>query len=191
MILDKNFLNFITHISVQTSTLPVIMGLLRFKKIKGFYIPLLSILIISIIIELINFILAQNLINTYPIYKLYTLLELTFLSAFYAMYFQSERQKKLIKFVTFLFPIISLIDLYLNGWDKMDVLSTSIESIILICYSTYYFHSLSNNSSIEKLTEEPTFWINTGILFYFAGNFFIFLFNNYMLELNRIKHDFL
>ena len=44
---------------------------------------------------------------------------------------------------------------------------TAAESILLIPFCLYYFYELLNLPPFLKITEEPSFWITTGILFLF------------------------
>jgi hypothetical protein len=44
---------------------------------------------------------------------------------------------------------------------------TAAESILLMPFCLYYFYELLNIPPFSKITEEPSFWITTGILFLF------------------------
>ena len=54
MVVDHKFLDLISNISILISIIPVIVGLIRIKFIKGCYKPLFIILIVSILTEILN-----------------------------------------------------------------------------------------------------------------------------------------
>lgn len=52
-----------------------------------------------------------------------------------------------------------------SSFSKAFSVETTIESICLIPFCLFYFFELLNNPPLLKLTNEPAFWITTGILF--------------------------
>jgi hypothetical protein len=76
--------------------------------------------------------------------------------------------KKYLNFSCILFALFGII-----SWHTIpsptNALSfiTGAESISLIPFCLYYFYQLLNFPPFLKITEEPAFWITTGILFLF------------------------
>lgn len=48
----------------------------------------------------------------------------------------------------------------------------AIGAMILVLFSAAYFTKIMVEAKITKLSQEPLIWINSAILFYYAGNFF-------------------
>jgi hypothetical protein len=76
--------------------------------------------------------------------------------------------KKYLVFSCIIFTIIAVIIWYsIPSFYKAISIATTIESLSIIPFCFYYFFQLLNNPPFLKLTEEPSFWITTGILFLF------------------------
>lgn len=82
---------------------------------------------------------------------------------------------QLILFVFWVVDISWLEGLYSN----VSILR-ALESLLLTCLSLLAFNYLLTRLEDVSLTSNPVFWFNTAILIYFAGNFFVFLFMNYI-----------
>ncbi len=61
-------------------------------------------------------------------------------------------------------------------------ITTVFESCFLIVFSLRYFHKMLGELKVGRLRNFPFFWINCGILFYFASNLFLFAFGNLIME---------
>jgi len=64
-------------------------------------------------------------------------------------------------------------------------LARLLESLFVILLTlTYYYTSLRRPSS-AYIWREPMFWVSTGLLFFFAGNFLIYTFMNFAYYYHR------
>jgi hypothetical protein len=55
-------------------------------------------------------------------------------------------------------------------------------SILLIILASRFLYLLMEERPVEYVQTLPLFWVSFGTLFYFGGNLFFFLFNNYIHE---------
>ena len=93
------------------------------------------------------------------------------------------------KWNTGLMVVIALLaignTLFLQGIKENNTNIRTLESVLLILFSLLYFFQLARNLSVIHLEREPFFWFNTGVLLYFSGNAFIFLYSNYILKYSQ------
>ncbi len=142
----------------------------------------------SIFIELINLLFSKFGENNLYIFRFYTIIEFVLISLFYARFLRKYINVTVIYGLLPIFLFIAIIDYKIYGKDKLDSLAISVESIILICYALYLFYYIMKYLIIKNLLPSPMFWFNCAILIYFLGNFFLFTFNNYVINLDEQKH---
>ena len=76
--------------------------------------------------------------------------------------------KKYLLYSCILFPLIAIAIWFLiPSFARVVSVLNAIESISLIPFCLYYFFELLRNPTSVRLTEQPSFWITTGILFLF------------------------
>jgi hypothetical protein len=56
-----------------------------------------------------------------------------------------------------------------------------LESLLVIVFALSYYHTSLRRVSAIYIWHEPLFWVSTGLLFFFAGNFLIYTFVNFAL----------
>ncbi len=190
--MDVQFVIF--YIGIASSSvclIPFIIILINFKTINKHLIPLLWLLIINIVVEIVNVIFAQLGLNNQYIFHYFTVAEFTLISLFYSLFFSNYFSTWLIKILIPVFFILAYIDSRINGLNTVNNFSASVESIILIFYSLFFFYYVLNNLIFENLLSTPVFWLNTAILFYFSGNLILFVFSNHMERIDSIKYGIL
>lgn len=57
-----------------------------------------------------------------------------------------------------------------------------VQSILVLGMVGLYFRKLLHELTVRRLSQEPMFWISTGLLIYFLGYLQIALFSNYLLR---------
>ncbi|WP_035565498.1 hypothetical protein [Hymenobacter sp. IS2118] len=60
-----------------------------------------------------------------------------------------------------------------------------LESLSVILLVLAYYHVSLRRPSTAYIWQEPLFWVSTGLLFYFAGNFLIYTFVNFAYFYHR------
>jgi hypothetical protein len=184
---------FLTNaiITLFSSLTALIIGITNFKSAPAYLKPLLLYLAIVVPIEIwsaIHIIFREN--NMY-LFRIFTILEFTLLSLFYYRFFKAYFNSNFFYVVLPVFYAIAFFDYQKNGWDKLDDLSISVESVVFICYSLFLYYYVLKNLLFNNLLNSSVFWINTGILLYFSGNLVLFVFSNYLLVSNNSVHNIL
>lgn len=109
-------------------------------------------------------------------------LDILFLGVYFYQILESPWIKKI---------IISLIiiTLILTAWshlgtgrdfNRLDSFALSVENLAMIFMSLLFFYQLLNTLDIKNLLVYSNFWIVVGILVYFSGAFFNFIFAEYV-----------
>ena len=121
---------------------------------------------VTVIIELIATVLNYLDIDAYLIYNIYSI----FSFLFYLNWFYALLKHKLIKYLSLIFIIIAVINVFFQN-----ALANHLEFTfffgaisILICTFMYYSNALKEDE-VYILKQKLSFWIVTGILFFHIG----------------------
>jgi len=99
---------------------------------------------------------------------IFVILEYSIFSLLLSKFIRSVAAKKYLPLSCILFSISAVLIWYYNtSFTRAFSIETTIETISLIPFCLYYFFELLNNPPLAKLSDEPAFWITTGILFLF------------------------
>jgi hypothetical protein len=118
------------------------------------------------------------------LYNLHSMIRFVCFSLFF-IGLQQQGPTKLYKWLPLLSLLIfilnfSLIDDFFNPDSISGNLLTGEAYILLIYCIVYYLYKLRDDEM--TITEEPDFWVVTGLAFYVVANFFVFLFYGPMLK---------
>lgn len=105
----------------------------------------------------------------------YTIIEYLIFSL---VIYWSLKRKSLKRIILIAIPIFLLFSLYqyISGLsDKIDSLSITVENLILICFTLFYFFEQLVEPQDKFVYTSFRFWIILGILIYSTGTFFFFL----------------
>lgn len=75
--------------------------------------------------------------------------------------------------------------LFIQGLFEYASLVASIGALIIFLFSVIYFTKIMVEAKITKLSSEPLVWVNSALLFYYAGNFFYHMLFNLRLLASR------
>ena len=183
--MDTNLFGFI---SSSLSLLPFIVALFYIKKIKTYLIPVFVLAIVNVCVEVINHIYLRFNRNTNEILHIFTILEFCLLSLFFALFFKKYFNPIIIYLMMPLFLVVAYVDYKINGLNTTDSLSLTIESFILVVYTLFFYFYVLKNLIFDDLLSQPVFWMSMAVLFYFSGNFVLFVCGKYMARLDIDKY---
>lgn len=176
----NDFYDYLAIVSTLFSITAFIIGLACIKSIKGYLVPLFLYVSVSVVVEIINFILARLNTNNLYVFHFFSIIEFILLSLFYGLFFSKHIKRAYLLLPIPFFLIIAYVDYKINGLKSMDNFSASTESILLSVYALLSFQFIMRKLIFENILSAPFFWINSGILFYFAGNLLFCVFSNYI-----------
>lgn len=188
-------LNNVHYVLLFTITI----GLVRYKYLKNELIIIWYFILLGTFFE----ILSRSLIyfkvqNTLPALHLYTILEFIVIGLFYRKFFGTFFNQKSITFIIIGFTVLAIINgIFIQGIFNFNTYASGLESIIIIGLALLCFYKMLIELDTRDPTKQPIFWINSGFLFYFAGNLFIYILSNlikgdnHLLSLAWGMHAFL
>lgn len=169
---------YITFVVPLSVLIPIVYAFINYKYLNRALKILLGFIVFSAVMDAIDLVMARGYhLNTLAIFHIYTPFEFAFLSFFFAEFYD-KRGKIVIYLITGAFIIFCLYNtFFIQNTMKMNSYARSIEAVILIAYCMLFFSK--NNNDIEyKWSHHNTNWIVAGILLYYAGALFMFIFFN-------------
>ncbi len=139
-------------------------------------------IISSFFIELYSGILAKQGVNNHWLYYFHSIIEYFF---FAIIYFKLINAKigNYIQVILLAF-FIAVVALELTKVIKMPMLnsfSRIVESFALVILSLVSLFTMLQSLKEKRITNSYQFWLNSAVLFYFGGSFFLFLFTGTLL----------
>lgn len=144
----------------------------------------------------ISVVILNLLINRYSgteylSFRVFTIVECLTLILYLWLILSSKLAKTALVFLSFGFVTFSVWDLITNrNADTFDSIPTVIECIIIIGFSMFYFYEQLKNPQSLFLYSTPNFWVVVGLIIFFAGNFFIFIYAQSNSESVEFKNTF-
>jgi hypothetical protein len=84
--------------------------------------------------------------------------------------------------IVVLYVLFALVNLFIiQGPFNYNGYANSLASVCFILMSLTYFYVLIQQLPAESITKLPMFWINTAILIYHSGTFFLYLTADYLI----------
>lgn len=153
----------------------IVMGLVKVKSRTGDQLLLLSLIIISGLVELIGRMLWQKSMNNLFLYHFYTIIEFLLLGALYARNLAGLIKPFYMKVLIAAFVMFAVANtIFFQSLKEFNSNVTFVESLLLIVLSLAYFYKLLRDMNHRKLERVPMFWINMSVLTYFSGALLLF-----------------
>lgn len=133
--------------------------------------------------ESLGLYLMLNLRNNHFVFHVLQPVEYTLLSLFFQQSFTKPSVKRLVSASIIGFVAFCLIDtLLLESLSAPNSYSFAVEAVLLIGLSAYYLYQLLQSESYVPLRSIPEFWVSAGVLFFYAGAFFLMGLLNYLTK---------
>ncbi len=154
------------------------------SKIIVFYVALIFFL------EIIGGYYSAHKYNNHIIYLLFYFFETLCLFIFYQNSIKFNKINQYFKFITIV-VLLGIVYNIINSSSQLNDYSTTIQSLgfLIIALLSYYY--LLFIQKVYKLSNSSLFWINSGVFIYFAGSFFVSLFNTKILSSKDLSLSYL
>ena len=175
-----------TYLSMFSIIIPVLVVAIRWKTMNDLQRLIRNLVIVTFFSEAIIYALTFFTVNNLPVVHLFTVLQFAILVWVLRKGLKPSFSKKRSWALIFLFSCFAIVDaVFLNGIFNFNSYSRPLASFILLILVLSFFHKTLKELKIKSLHQEPIFWINIGVLIYFSGSLFIFLFTNYIKASNE------
>jgi len=126
----------------------------------------------------------------YLSYRIFTIIEGICLGFYLHSIILNKLAKRILKGLAAVFLVFALFDLKNSNADSFDSIPTVIECLILISFSIYYFYEQLKDPNNLFLYNTANFWIVVGIILFFSGNFFLFIYSQSSSNLPNWRNTF-
>lgn len=118
--------------------------------------------------------------ETIWLYNIHAFFTVWILGVYFRNLFQSSFKKNIATFLIVSVTAYLLVkNLVLHQFHTFDSIGYSLVSASVVLYVFLYFHQLLSNVTDENIFHNFNFWLTSGFLIYFLGNFIIFLSYHY------------
>lgn len=145
-------------------------GFAIIRKKDPFYLRVFPyFLLFDFIIEYLGVRRQQINQNNLAYYNFLAAVEFGFFTFFFSRTIPNDRIKKFLAKTVFVLPLICLVNyFFIQGPFVFNTYTFMIGSVIMIILAIiYYYQSFNHEIAVGRL-HKPSFWINTGILFFFV-----------------------
>ncbi len=164
------------HLSALSVLFPIYVSLSRYNGYDRLGRSLVSFLYVSALFDLAGLTTFHYKVNNLPLFHLFTLIELLFFGWLYAQAFEQIWLSNIVNGLTVLVAAFIVYKALLpDGMWRFNSVSKTAESVYLIVLSLLLFRQLLLQREVMFLDRHPLFWLNSGVLLYFAGNLFVFM----------------
>lgn len=109
-------------------------------------------------------------------YRIFTIVEGLSFGYYLTLIIQNSSAKKILISLGVIFLAFALFDLKNSKADTFDSIPTVIECLILLSFSIFYLYEQIKDPNNLFLYNTPNFWIVVGIILFFSGTFFLFIY---------------
>lgn len=175
----RSFSSFYLGYFVPAATLiPILAGLIYYKRLNKPLRMLLVYLIASFIINTAGSVLAAYSINNLPLLHVYTIVEVVTVMLYYLYAFGKGDIGKWIKAIMVVFPVICIINFtFFQSIYTFNTYTRPLAAIIIIVFTSWYLAVQSNIKNPELVTRSGRM-VAAGFMIYYCSSVFQFIFSN-------------
>jgi hypothetical protein len=179
----------INVLSTISGFLPVFAALINYKNLdKALKIAAVYCLVSVISDIAMQLMVRAGLPNNYPVIHIYIAVSIILLGAMYFDAFFNPQLKNTVlvtSSVVLAFAIANMF--FMEGINDYPSLSNTVLSVLITCFSLLYFYQLLTRQEFVHIEKQALFWINAGMLFYFAINIFVFMLFKRILSEHKVS----
>lgn len=166
----------------------IITALTYFRKGYPLYLKVFSVyLLLTFAIDCIGGIRSSQGLSTLTLYNYSSTFGFVFL--FWILYhiILNRTVKGILKINWWLFPVLVILNkLFLQKGAQFHTITYGLGSLIIVVAAISYFFELFRLEKPVKLTREPSFWICSGLLFFYASTFPLYAVINLLKDPSNI-----
>lgn len=179
--MNKEVAGLIMDLASFVSLLPLGMAIIRRRYLMQEQNILFALVVSAFVIEALSFFIGR-ILHQHNLFLLhiYTVIEFVALSTIYRFQLKSLYGARLFNVLLGVFIPVAILNAWVVDSSSMfNDYARALEAFILIMLVLSYFYKTLVDLKIQSLEREPMFWINAGVLIYFSGSLFIFIFGNF------------
>ncbi|MCR8561475.1 hypothetical protein KXD93_27725 [Mucilaginibacter sp. BJC16-A38] len=168
---------FYTYISVVSGVLPVFAALYNYRHLNNVLKIAALYFLISTMFDWGEEIASNyHVTNNFPAIHAIIIISLLFYTIIYYKAFSSLLLKRMVFILSSLgFLVLIVSTIFFEGFMDYPSISNTVLSMVAIVFSLVYFYQLLTRQEFVHIEKQGLFWINAGVLLYFATNVFLFM----------------
>jgi hypothetical protein len=169
----------IKYASIFSVAFPLILYLIRAKGVSRHAHMIGAMIVISALSDGVGYFVARAGISTAIIFNTYFVISFLLLCWFYYSVAQTATGRRLVQWGVGIFILAYIvIASFIQPFTQFQTLMWTTGGAIGIIFSISYFISVF--SAVRPMNDFGLLWINSGILFYFSFNLFLFVMSSYV-----------
>jgi hypothetical protein len=172
----------VLYCSIASDILPLLAALYNYRRLDGVLKLFAFFCLISLTFDFLEWILTKFQVrNNCPLLHLYILFEIIFFTVIYFQAFHGS----ILKRIALILGGAALVAIVCNAifiehiWTYPSI-SNTVLCLLMIILSLTYFYQLLTRQEFLHIDKQGLFWINSGVLFYYSINIFLFMLYNKM-----------
>ncbi len=170
----------------------LIIALFVYSNTRYSYIKIFPFfLLVTIIAEFLGLYFAKIHKPNVFIYNFFTVAEFIFYTLLIRHIIRNPKAKKIIAWCAVLYTATSIGNIFFfQGVQKFHTVTYSLGCLLIVIICFYYFMELFNSPRSEKLLADPSFWICSGLLFFYCCSFPLYAFSNFWFGFKWMRKSF-
>ena len=134
----------------------------------------------TFIIELISSYLSSYNKTNIQLYNFFGIFEIVFYFFLLSEVIKNRKIRKIVKGLIWIYPLICMLNIFFVQVNSFHTMTYVLGCLLMVSICIYYFFELFHLSHSISLMHEPSFWICSGLLFFYCCSFPIFGLLNYV-----------
>lgn len=176
------------YFSSLSAFLPLLLGLTHSKRIPSNLKCIVWLSAASVFADALSLLLLNRDISNWFIVDLFFIVQFSLLYTC----FRSSLSNRYLEISFWLFFVFAIVNYaFLEQQNTFNTTTAYVGGIFLMSVALFYLQKLLRENVRESVTNLPLLWISYGILTYYSGTLFLFLFNNYLVMHYPQSHYFI
>lgn len=150
-------------------------------KNQSFYLYIFPVnLAFVLVMELVAIRLANKGVSNVHLYNILSSGQIVFYLWLFNQIIKDGRVRRVLRIAAIVYPVFVLLNKFLvqKGAQYLS-LTVALGSLCIVLAAIYYFYELFQSEKSINLVREPSFWIASGLLFFYSCSFPLFSLLNY------------
>ena len=171
----------LTDVYISFILLSALAGIaVYFQKQSPLYLKLFPIfLFLAFGMEVSGFVLSKRGERTLMLYNVYTTLEYVFYLWVLYRVIRNPKIRTVLRQLFWIYPLLALLNIQFVQKNNFHTLTYSIGAILVVLTCIYYFLELFRSNHSIKMVRQTSFWICSGLLFYYCCSYPFFAVANF------------
>ena len=164
----------LVNITVVSNFFPVLAAIYNYRRLDSVMKLMALFCQVSVLPDTAGLFFKMH--NSLPLMHLFDLLAVAFFTMIYCKVFYKPVLKKITLILGGVSASVMIGNVFfIEGPFVYPSISNTVLSLFLVPLSLIYFYQLLSRQEFVHIEKQGLFWINAGVLFYFAINIFLFM----------------